>query len=92
MQQEAAYYTFRAELIALCSNPDINIKQTKILVDHVKQVIKGGKKYTADHKLRALRLLHKCIMKATNNPVFIDYVQITIMGRLAILATFCPKG
>ena len=37
-------------------------------------------------------MLHKCIMKASNNQVFLEYVQIKVMGRLAILATHCPAN
>jgi hypothetical protein len=44
-------------------------------VDHVKVVIKGGKKFPADQKVRALKLLNKAIMKSDTNQEFIKYVQ-----------------
>jgi hypothetical protein len=66
-------------------------KTQKILVDHVKVVIKGGKKFTADQKIRSLKLLNKAILKSDTNPEFLKYVQKKIMARLAILAQFCPK-
>ena len=66
-------------------------KTQKILVDHVKDVIKGGKKFTADQKIRSLKLLNKAILKSDTNPEFLKYVQKKIMERLAIMAMFCPK-
>ena len=29
-------------------------------------------------------------MRAGNNQIFLEYVQIKLMGRLAILSTYCP--
>jgi hypothetical protein len=43
-------------------------------VEFAKVVIKGGKKYRADEKLRALKLMHKCVMAADNNQAFVQYV------------------
>ena len=60
-------------------------KTQKIVVDHVKVVIKAGKKYPADQKVRALKLLNKAITKSETNPEFLKYVQKKIMERLAIL-------
>lgn len=62
-----------------------------MLVDHVKVVIKGGKKFPADQKVRALKLLNKAILKSDTNLDFIKYVQKKIMDRLAILALYCPR-
>ena len=92
VQIESAYLQHRATIVAHCANPKCSLKQPKQLVDHDKKVIKGGKKYSSEEKLRSLRLLHKCIMKAGNNQVFLEYVQIKVMGRLAILATHCPAS
>ena len=63
-----------------------------MLVDHVKVVIKSGKKHTSQEKLRALKLLHKALIKSADNSVFVVYVAKKIMERLQILATHCPKG
>ncbi len=41
----------------------------------MKVVIKGGKKFPADQKVRALKLLNKAIMKSDTNQEFIKYVQ-----------------
>lgn len=61
-------------------------------MDHTKIVIKAGKRYKADEKLRCLKLLNKAIMCADSNPQFWLYAQKKILKRLAILAQYCPKG
>lgn len=62
-----------------------------MLVDHVKVVIKSGKKHSSEEKLRALVLLDKCVTKASSNQEFILYVQKKVMDRLRIMAAHCPK-
>lgn len=49
-------------------------KNQKLLIDHVKVVIKSGRKYKADEKLRSLKLLNKAVMSSETNPQFILYV------------------
>lgn len=63
----------------------------KLLVDHVKVVIKG-KKVPADQKVRALKLLNKAVMASDTNAEFISYVQKKILDRLQIFAQFVPSG
>jgi hypothetical protein len=58
----------------------------------VKVVIKAGKKFKAEEKLRSLKLLNKAVMSADTNPPFLLYVQKKILKRLKILAMYCPKG
>jgi len=60
------------------------------MVDHVKVVLKSGKKCTSLEKLRALVLLDKCIRSAATNKEFIDYVQTKVMDRLKIMAASYP--
>ena len=62
------------------------------MVDHVKAVIKSGKKNPAECKLRSLKLLNKTVVKAETNPEFLRYVQRKVMDRLTIFAQYCPKG
>ena len=63
-----------------------------MLVDHIKVVIKSGKKHTAQEKYRSLVLLDKCLIKAKANKVFVAYFQKKIMDRLKIMGGYCPKG
>ena len=49
-------------------------KNVKVVVDHIKVVIKSGKKHSAAEKLRCLELLDKCVMGAKRNPEFVAYV------------------
>lgn len=62
------------------------------MVEHVKEIIKGGKGVKSDQKLRALVLLDRCVVKAQGNLGFIDYVQSKIMKRLVQMAEHCPAG
>jgi len=66
-------------------------KNQRVLVDIVKAVIKSGKKHKSDEKLRALKLLHKAVMSADQNPSFLVYTEKKILKRLTILAKYCPK-
>ena len=43
-------------------------KTQKQLVEYAKVVIKGGKRYRADEKLRILKLLNKAVMCSDSNP------------------------
>jgi len=69
-----------------------NRKNQKHLVDHVKVVIKAGKRYKSDEKLRCLKLLNKAVMCSDSNQQFLAYVQKKILKRLTLLAFYCPKG
>ena len=62
-----------------------------MLVDHVKVVIKSGKKQTSQEKLRALKLLDKSLMMSEGNKEFVAYTAKKVMDRLRILAAYCPK-
>jgi hypothetical protein len=55
-------------------------------------VVKGGKKFKAAEKLRALKLLNKAVMASDSNQPFLQYVQKKVLKRLTILAFYCPKG
>ena len=48
-------------------------KTQKVIVDHIKVVLKSGTKSPAREKLRALNLLHKCLMAARKNKEFVKY-------------------
>ena len=48
-------------------------KTQKVIVDHIKVVLKSGTKSPARDKLRALNLLHKCLMTARKNKEFVKY-------------------
>ena len=50
-----------------------NRKTQKVIVDHVKVVIKSGAKHSSKEKLRALCLLDKCLMTAKSNNEFVKY-------------------
>lgn len=63
-----------------------------MLIDHVKVVIKSGKKHSSEEKLRALILVDKCVNRAAENPEFILYFQKKLMDRLRIMAAHCPKN
>jgi hypothetical protein len=67
-------------------------KNQKLLVDHIKIVIKSGNKNTAEEKVRSIKVLNKAICKAHENHQFLRYVQVKIMDRLTILAKYCPKN
>ena len=62
-----------------------------MVVDHVKVVLKSGKKHSSQEKLRALNLLDKCVVGAASNPAFVSYVQKKIMDRLRIMSGYAPK-
>ena len=66
-------------------------KTIKVVVDHVKIVIKSGKKHTSQEKLRSLVLLNKCLIKAAANEEFVAYVGKKIMDRLKIMAAYTPS-
>ena len=61
-------------------------------VDHIKVVLKSGKKHSSQEKLRALNLLDKCVCQASGNKEFVSYVQKKIMDRLRIMGGHCPKN
>lgn len=42
-------------------------KTLKVMVDHVKVVIKGGKARTSHEKLRALNILDRCVTNGQRN-------------------------
>ena len=76
-----------------CMTP-VNLKfrtKQKLLVDHTKNVVKAGKRFKSDEKLRSLKLLNKAVMASESNPQFWLYVQKKILKRLTILAQYCPK-
>lgn len=62
------------------------------MVDHIKVVVKSGKKNPTATKLRALQLLDQAVMRSDTNADFIRYVQKKVMDRFTILAQYCPKG
>ena len=66
-------------------------KTTKVLIDHVKVVIKSGKKHTSHEKLRSLQLLDRSLMEAKANKEFIVYFGKKMMDRLKIHGGYHPK-
>ena len=66
-------------------------KTSKVLIDHIKVVIKSGKKHTSQEKLRSIVLLDKCLIQAKENKEFVNYFQKKIMERLKIMGGYCPK-
>ena len=67
-------------------------KTTKVLVDHVKVVIKSGKKHTSQEKLRSILLLDKSLIEAKGNKEFTVYFGKKIMDRLKIQGGYHPKN
>ena len=62
-----------------------------MLINHIKVVVKSGKKNTSQEKLRSIVLLDKCLIVAKDETEFITYAQKKIMERLKIMGGFCPK-
>ena len=66
-------------------------KTTKVLIDHVKVVIKSGKKHTSHEKLRSLMLLDRSLMEAKANKEYVVYFGKKMMDRLRIHGGYNPK-